>query len=61
MMEQDTIEVMATVMKDCPPHLLKFVGYNRDGAGGLRTVQRCAKCRYEQYTPMPDEREKRRE
>ncbi len=61
MPEQDIIEIMATVTKDCPPHLLKFVGYGSTVFSVLCTVHRCDKCGHEEWIPMPDEREKRRE
>ena len=61
MIDQDTYETMATVTRDCPPHLLKFADYGRNEDGEQCTIKRCQKCGYEEQTPMPDEREKRRE
>ncbi len=54
--EQDTIEVMATVKAECPPHLLKFAGYARDAAGYFCTIHRCDKCGQKEWIRMPEVR-----
>ncbi len=59
--EQDTIEIMATVKAECPPHDLHFVAHLCDSDGNLCTVKCCRKCKHEEWVKMPDEREKRRE